>query len=41
MISGARELLTPGAWKQNGFTYELDSGPDPSGSPASPDQGSP
>lgn len=23
MISGARELLTPGAWKQHGFTYEL------------------
>ena len=23
MISGARELMTPGAWKQNGFTYEL------------------
>jgi hypothetical protein len=26
MISGARELLTPGAWKQNGFTYELTKG---------------
>lgn len=24
MISGARELLTPGAWKKNGLTYELD-----------------
>lgn len=23
MISGARELLTPGAWKTNGFTYRL------------------
>lgn len=23
MISGARELMTPGAWEQNGFTYEL------------------
>ena len=23
MISGARELLTPGAWEQNGGTYEL------------------
>lgn len=26
MISGARELLTPGAWTQNGFTYELKDG---------------
>lgn len=26
MISGARELLTPGAWTQNGFTYELNDG---------------
>ncbi len=23
MISGARELMTPGAWKPNGFTYKL------------------
>lgn len=23
MISGARELLTPGAWKKEGFTYKL------------------
>jgi Kef-type K+ transport system membrane component KefB len=23
MISGARELLTPGAWKKQGFTYKL------------------
>jgi hypothetical protein len=23
MISGARELMTPGAWKQQGFTYKL------------------
>ena len=23
MISGARELLTPGAWRPNGATYEL------------------
>lgn len=23
MISGARELLTPGAWKKNGWTYTL------------------
>jgi hypothetical protein len=24
MISGARELMTPGAWKKQGFTYKLD-----------------
>jgi hypothetical protein len=24
MISGARELMTPGAWKKNGLTYQLD-----------------
>ena len=24
MISGARELLTPGAWRKEGFTYKLD-----------------
>src|SRR5438309_1420396 len=23
MISGARELMTPGAWKKSGFTYKL------------------
>jgi hypothetical protein len=23
MISGARELMTPGAWKKDGFTYKL------------------
>ena len=23
MISGARELMTPGAWKKNGYTYSL------------------
>ncbi len=23
MISGARELMTPGAWKEQGFTYKL------------------
>jgi hypothetical protein len=28
MISGARELLTPGAWHKEGFTYKL--GPSPS-----------
>ena len=28
MISGARELMTPGAWKKQGWTYELaDAGP--------------
>jgi hypothetical protein len=24
MISGARELMTPGAWKKEGITYTLD-----------------
>ena len=28
MISGARELMTPGAWDKNGLTYRLKSGPD-------------
>jgi hypothetical protein len=23
MISGARELMTPGAWEKNGLTYKL------------------
>jgi hypothetical protein len=27
MISGARELMTPGAWKKQGFTYELNTAP--------------
>lgn len=26
MISGARELMTPGAWKKDGATYKLDTG---------------
>jgi hypothetical protein len=26
MISGARELMTPGAWKKDGFTYKLSDG---------------
>lgn len=26
MISGARELMTPGAWKKSGATYKLDDG---------------
>jgi hypothetical protein len=29
MISGARELMTPGAWRKQGFTYQLaDEGPE-------------
>lgn len=27
MISGARELMTPGAWKRNGATYKLNDDP--------------
>ena len=27
MISGARELMTPGAWKKQGYTYRLDEQP--------------
>lgn len=33
MISGARELMTPGAWKKQGFTYKLDDGPPPPSDP--------
>ena len=29
MISGARELMTPGAWKKEGFTYKLNDEADP------------
>lgn len=29
MISGARELLTPGAWKKDGYTYKLNEPPSP------------
>jgi hypothetical protein len=29
MISGARELMTPGAWKKDGVTYTLDDGKKP------------
>ncbi len=29
MISGARELMTPGAWKKEGFTYKLKDDADP------------
>jgi hypothetical protein len=28
MISGARELMTPGAWRKQGWTYKLASGPE-------------
>jgi hypothetical protein len=31
MISGARELMTPGAWKKDGLTYTLDNGTKPAG----------
>src|SRR5262245_55160408 len=34
MISGARELMTPGAWKKQGFTYKLADAPDPSHDPS-------
>lgn len=37
MISGARELMTPGAWKKDGFTYKLDQPPSTL-SDAQPDQ---
>jgi len=30
MISGARELMTPGAWKKQSFTYKLTDSPGPS-----------
>lgn len=29
MISGARELMTPGAWRKQGWTYHLAEGPHP------------
>ncbi|MFO0936174.1 MAG: hypothetical protein U0798_06635 [Gemmataceae bacterium] len=29
MISGARELMTPGAWRKQGFTYQLTPTPTP------------
>jgi hypothetical protein len=34
MISGARELMTPGAWKKQGFTYKLADPPDQASDPA-------
>jgi hypothetical protein len=33
MISGARELLTPGAWRKEGYTFKLNEGPGPSPEP--------
>ena len=36
MISGTRELLTPGAWKKVGWTYKLQSTDTPSGSESQP-----
>jgi hypothetical protein len=40
MISGARELLTPGAWKKTGVTYTLEP-TTPSPSPTAPSQEEP
>lgn len=34
MISGARELMTPGAWKKQGLTYQLASDAEQSGAPS-------
>jgi hypothetical protein len=36
MISGARELMTPGAWKKDGVTYALADEKKPAEEPASP-----
>src|SRR5215470_14377783 len=36
MISGARELMTPGAWKKDGLTYALDDGKTAPVAPAGP-----
>lgn len=33
MISGARELMTPGAWKKQGLTYQLAADPAPRAAP--------
>jgi hypothetical protein len=35
MISGARELMTPGAWEKQGFTYKLATAPKPPEEPNS------
>src|SRR5438132_4493547 len=37
MISGARELMTPGAWEKVGVTYKLAAKPDESLAAAAPD----
>jgi hypothetical protein len=37
MISGARELMTPGAWEKNGLTYRLPSDAAPPYRPDGPD----
>jgi hypothetical protein len=38
MIAGARELMTPGAWKKQGFTYKLaDAAPPPAAPDPAPD----
>lgn len=36
MISGARELMTPGAWKKDGITYTLDDEKKPAEPPPGP-----
>ena len=45
MISGARELMTPGAWRKNGLTYELaepaKTAPDKSPAAAAADENTP
>jgi hypothetical protein len=39
MISGARELMTPGAWRKEGLTYRLNQDPPPPPAPGpSPEQ---
>lgn len=38
MISGARELLTPGAWKKDGLTYKLAEPPPANPSPSAPEE---
>jgi hypothetical protein len=39
MISGARELMTPGAWKKQGFTYKLAPAEDEKSAPTAPEVG--
>ena len=36
MISGARELMTPGAWKKTGATYQLKEDPQPTNKAGQP-----